>query len=814
MGDHPTDPNSKRRFVIGACLAMGCAAVVSTLAFLATGASSESTPTEVPTPAASADAPAATAPGSASIPATPQAPAAGSAPAATPAACDDPERCFREALGPRPLPGAARVDDAVQKVERLRPLMEQHPGSLWAKRAGLVSGVALREREPARALQYLRVAQRDFPMLDDYIRLWTGTALLAAGDTAEGSALLQSIGELTPSSLLAPRATVEAAEGWYRAGQCDRAAEVYPKALKVDDRELVLPVAYLHWADCQQQFNRTAEARETLRRLWVKYPNAPEARTAYRRLTANVADAWKPTAEDRFQRAKELHALALHDEAVEEFRLFLAMPNQQGHTVEAKQKLGLSLVRTKKYDQAKTLFQELIKGHAADAGEAVVWLARVYLRQSEGDALVQLTQSPPKVSLSSEQRAMLYILRGVWLEDQNQTEGAVAAYQKAADLGDSTRHQSEALWKVGWARYRAGQWTDALTAWERLAAAQDRDPRDVLIPQALYWMARSADQLHDARASGWYAQVCQKYPVTYYCQLARQRLPSLAAIAAPVAVEAATQTQAQTPPSAQSSVPAPDLLPVDKREEVMRDPAYQRAVELRLLGLDQDAARELTDVTQRHSREPALVLALSRLLSETGAHGQALRLARLHFRDELELRGTQTTPALWAVGYPTVLVPTIAAQNMKVDPFLAAAVIREESQYDARAVSRVGAIGLMQVMPATASTVAKKFGLADVSREDLFDEGTNVRIGVRYLDQLLEQFQGNVSYAVASYNAGPQAVSSWVAKHGTREPDEFVELIPYQETRLYVKRVVRSYREYQRVHGPQPGGVRAFLDRP
>lgn len=803
MGNQQIGPNSHVRVVIGVGLAMSCAAVISTVAFLATGASSESPSSDTPTPAASSEASAASvsAPGPAASPV----PATTATPTPAQAPCDEPERCFRDALGPRPVPGAARVDDAVQKVERLRPLLEQHPGSLWAKRAGLVSGVALREREPARALQYLRVAQRDFPMLDDYIRLWMGTALLAAGDVAEGSALLQSIGELTPGSLLAPRATFEAAEGWYRAGQCDRAAEVYPKALKTEDRELVLPIAYLHWADCQQQFNRPADAHETLRRLWVKYPNAPEARTAYRRLTANLADVWKPTAEDRFQRAKELHALALHDEAAEEFRLFLAMPNHQAHEIEAKQKLGLSLVRTKKYDQARTLFQELIKGHAADAGEAVVWLARVYLRQSEGDALLKLTESPPKVSLSSEQRAMLFILRGVWLEDQNQTAGAVAAYQKAADLGDSTRHQSEALWKVGWARYRAGQWAEAITAWERLAAGQARDPRDQLIPQALYWMARSADQLHDARASGWYTQVCQRYPVTYYCQLARQRVPALPTPVGPGGAE--TVTQPQTPP-------APDVFPADKREEVMRDRAYQRAVELRLMGLDQDAARELTDVTQRHTREPALVLALSRLLSETGAHGQALRLARLHFRDELELRGTQTTPALWAVGYPTVFVPTIAAQNVKVDPFLAAAVIREESQYDARAVSRVGAIGLMQVMPATASTVAKKFGLADVSREDLFDEGTNVRIGVHYLDQLLEQFQGNVSYAVASYNAGPQAVSSWVAKHGTRDPDEFVELIPYQETRLYVKRVVRSYREYQRVHGPQAGGVRAFLDRP
>ncbi|MFO0775653.1 MAG: transglycosylase SLT domain-containing protein [Nitrospiraceae bacterium] len=680
--------------------------------------------------------------------------------------------------------------DVLARLDKLQPILEQHAGSLWAKRAGLVMGVALRERDPGRAIQHLRMARRDFPVLDEYVRLWTGQALMAAGDTAEGAAMLQSIGEVAPGSLIASRATFEAAEGWYRSGHCDRAIALYPKAFRTDDNEKIkdttFPAGYLHLADCFQQLQQSADAQDTWRRLWVKYPGAPEARAAYQRLTAPGPTTFKPSAEDRLARAKELHAQALHEEAIEEFRQVFAGPAglSAGALSEAKSKLGMSYVRVKRYDQAKTVFQELISARASEAGEAVVWLARVYLRLSEGEALLKLPQAYPKVSLTSEQRAMVYILRGVWQEDQNNSVAAAEAYKKAAEQGVTSNHYSEALWKIGWVWYRAGQWKLALAAWEKLAAQPERD---TLVPQALYWMARTGERNKDSRANDWYRQVCQRYPVTYYCQLARQRDAGL-----PLRVTTADPTV---------DLPGPESLPTDKREEVTRDPAYRRAVELRLLGLDQDAARELTDLTQRHAREQPVVLALSRLLGEAGAHGQALRLARVHFRDELELRGTLSTPALWNVGYPTVFVPTIAAQGMKgVDPYLAAAVIREESQYDGRAVSRVGAIGLMQVMPATASAVAKRFGLADVTRDELFDETTNVRIGVRYLDQLLEQFQGNVHYAVASYNAGPQAVASWVAKHGSRDPDEFVELIPYQETRLYVKRVVRSYREYRRLN--------------
>lgn len=193
-------------------------------------------------------------------------------------------------------------------------------------------------------------------------------------------------------------------------------------------------------------------------------------------------------------------------------------------------------------------------------------------------------------------------------------------------------------------------------------------------------------------------------------------------------------------------------------------------------------------------------MALATMLNEVGAYHHALRLARARFRDKLERTGGVTDPSLWKVAYPTGLLSTIKGQGASsVDPYLVAAIIREESQYDWRAVSRVGAIGLMQVMPGTASIVAQRLGFPAVGRDDLFDQETNIRIGVYYVEQLLQQFSGNATYAIASYNAGPIAVEGWITLHRGRSQDEFIELIPYQETRQYVKRVLRSYREYVRL---------------
>ncbi len=200
-------------------------------------------------------------------------------------------------------------------------------------------------------------------------------------------------------------------------------------------------------------------------------------------------------------------------------------------------------------------------------------------------------------------------------------------------------------------------------------------------------------------------------------------------------------------------------------------------------------------------------MALSMMLNEAGAYHHALRLARARFRDQLERTGGAVSAGLWSVAYPTGLISTIKLQGSSaLDPFLVAAIIREESQYDWRAVSRVGAIGLMQVMPATANAVAQRHHWPMVGREDLFDQETNIRIGARYVEQLLEQFSGNVVQTIAAYNAGPVVVGNWVTAHRGRSQDEFVEMIPFQETRQYVKRVLRSYKEYLRL-ASQPKAI-------
>jgi soluble lytic murein transglycosylase len=702
--------------------------------------------------------------------------------------CEREEVCFEAAALPKERLGKGLNKEQVLslKLERLQRLMARFPATVWAKRAGLLSGILLIDRNPTAAIQFLHSAQQDFPVLDDYIRLWIGEALLNLGDPKQAAEMFASIPQAVPDSNLLTKAAYRAGEAWYQASNCSEAMAWFVKAVDVNDKESRSSQMLLRRSACQLRGNNIPEGRETLMQLWVRFPYSQEAKEAEALLASNLGGVpWVIQPGARLTRAQAYLGQSFHAEGVEELRKFLAADPQSPRRADAKLKLGIAQVRLKQYDHARETFRALVKDGGPESHEGFVWLARTYLRQGQGDKLLELAATIQTTSLSAEQKGQIILFAGMWLEDQGRFDDAITRYRQAAKVGEPASQRAEARWRVGWAYYRMARYREAGDELRQLADMRDSD----FEPQALYWMGRAAELSQQPQAQDVYLQLCQRYVYTYYCQLARERIniplmefPASESIPAAVSVNGGLTRS------------------VSPRAEIEQQLAYRRAIEFKTLGLDVDAARELAGLTDRYSRDPDALMALATVLSEVGAYHHALRIARARFRDKLERTGGIVDPSLWKAAYPTGLLPAIKGQGASgVDPYLVAAIIREESQYDRQAVSRVGAIGLMQVMPGTANNVAQRLGLPAVKRDDLFDQETNIQIGVRYVEQLLDQFSGNVVLTIASYNAGPIIVGSWVAAYPGRSQDEFIELIPYQETRQYVKRVLRSYREYIRL---------------
>jgi soluble lytic murein transglycosylase len=238
--------------------------------------------------------------------------------------------------------------------------------------------------------------------------------------------------------------------------------------------------------------------------------------------------------------------------------------------------------------------------------------------------------------------------------------------------------------------------------------------------------------------------------------------------------------------------------PVPEGRRALDDAALLPARILLSAGLV-DEARDALGVLDGRAAGLDDRLALGRLHAAAGRWSDAQGLVVTAYGERLAQGPANGPLALWRLAWPDAFADALAAgwpADARIEPTLVLALMREESRYQPDAVSVTGALGLLQIMPDTGSRLAQEVGLAGFTPAQLLDPRVSLRLGSHYLDRLAARFGGAVAPAVASYNAGPDLVAEWLAA-GPAEEDEWVESIPYAETRAYVKRVLRSRHVYR-----------------
>ncbi|HET9553975.1 MAG TPA: transglycosylase SLT domain-containing protein, partial [Anaeromyxobacteraceae bacterium] len=369
---------------------------------------------------------------------------------------------------------------------------------------------------------------------------------------------------------------------------------------------------------------------------------------------------------------------------------------------------------------------------------------------------------------------------------------ALAALVRDHPDGD---RRDEARFKLAWLERRAG---DAAAATAALLAIEE-EARDVDAyehARAAYWRARllaAQGEEGQAAARAIWRQLVEDAPADYYALLARARLAGEGGVALPAPA---------APGPAAPAVGALDPGPLRD------DPHYRSGLALLRSGLPRAAAQELGAVDRsrigggRGDPAPPLLL-LAELLDRAGDHRDAHQLLRVEARAALRRPPLGADRRIWEVAYPPAHADLVRrlAPPAGVPAELLQALMREESALDPEAVSAAGAVGLTQLMLPTARSVAHKLKLPRPDRAALMVPSTSIQIGSAYLGELLRAFDGSAALALAAYNAGAAAVTRWRAAGAGLELDELVEEIPYDETRGYVKRVLRSYASYRLLSG-------------
>ena len=324
---------------------------------------------------------------------------------------------------------------------------------------------------------------------------------------------------------------------------------------------------------------------------------------------------------------------------------------------------------------------------------------------------------------------------------------------------------ADAEWLAGWLALRF--MNKPTRAYERFEAFHSKVQTPISKARAAYWAGRAAEKLKNPElARSWYTKAAQ-YQTVFYGQMAGAKLG-----------------MAHSLPNA-----APPVLTEQDLQAFNADDLIRAANIMREVGLNRESALFMDAFIDAH-KTPKAYLFAAESAAKRGEYKTAVKIAK---------EATKEGMFLTAQSYPVI---TNRLKNVDVEWAFVHAIIRQESMFDSDAVSPAGALGMMQVMPATAKEVARKRGLSQNIANLTANPQYNISLGTYYLDELLERYDGSYPLAIAAYNAGPGRVNKWLETYGDPRKGEvdlldWIEMIPISETRNYVQRVMEGIYVYR-----------------
>ena len=609
-------------------------------------------------------------------------------------------------------------------------------------------------------------------VIGDHVRYLRAEALSRRDDLAAAREAALSVVDRYPKSRLAPRALLLAATLDLRVDQDASAQTVLVRLINSYPDSPELPGALYLLAMTAETLGQLDAAALTYRDVRILTSASGYADGAGDHIAAlQAAGARLPplTPTQRVDRVERLLRANVPDVAMTEAQSIVDEVKEGAVVTRALRVVADSARSLRRYDvAARTLGLVIDRSPAERRPRLKLEQARLYVRAKDlGRALTGL-EAVAGTGAEADKAEALY-LKALVLEDLNRDPEAITAYRAVVAHHPTREAAAASLWRLGWLAYGKRDAQGAQKSWARLAALPSAGAYRM---PALYWTGRAREQAGGGEAAELYNQILSEAPRSYYGMLAAGRLGR----------------------AREGGVAGQIALPPEPRDALTDDSGLARVVLLRRINLIDAAASELEDAVQGAASDPVRLYGMAGVYVEAERYHKALRIMRRHFQT-LASTGDPTLPrAFWEMFYPYAWRDEMreAAQRRGIDPYLVAAVVREESSYYPRATSPVGARGLMQLMPATARLMAPT--------GDLEDPGFNIELGTRFLAGLMREFN-DPRLALAAYNAGPNRVRQWLTTRRSDDIEAFVEQIPFDETRLYVKKVVLSWEEYRRIYG-------------
>lgn len=678
---------------------------------------------------------------------------------------------------PAPKPSASKSPASKPPASNSAPVQRANPSNI--KRFG--DAFRAYDQSDLPTAQRLLQQLGDAPLLNrDYLLWLRGMVALRTGDAAVAQRAFEALAKEAGSRFRAQVAWRLADVAWLR-GDRDAAAGQYQRLIRADDAGEL--------GDIGTAMYRIAQVRHTAtayREFVLGFPAHPLAAGAEQTMLALGGSPLG--AADRIQRAKQLNAANLWDQAVAELGLVPAAVSDE-IAVQRDYWLGTTLFEMRRrYGDAGPLLLGVYAKLGAAGAEAMFRGARALSRADQDDAAIAWYRRVVATFPRSPYAEEAQFLAG-WLEfNRGRYRAAIAPLEAVLAKYPRSKWVDDSLWFLGFSHYLLGEWEQArtrLTALKRFGGALESG-------KASYWLARIAERQADpASAIAGYKAMIGAYPFSWYALLSRARLTARGVAVGPFGdVQVAAR------------IPRFDAT-VD--ESLASDRVIARVDELIAAGLGFEAGEELArsekPFLRQFDRPKAFAMLLDRY-RKAGNFNRPWLLAVSYAGDALDAPPQGEARRWWEHAYPRAYAALVEKhQDLGNNPAgYLYSIMRKESGFNPHDLSYADAQGLLQMIPATASRVAKTLGLPYDSGA-LYDPEYNVRTGSWYIGHLLAKFKRQIPIGAGAFNSGPRPVMKWLDSYGNREIDEFVELVPFTQTREYMKKVTENYARYRYLYG-------------
>lgn len=646
---------------------------------------------------------------------------------------------------------------------------------------------SLEARHVSQAIHALTSARNSVPELRDYACYFLAQAQFRANEYAEASSAAEQVVAFQPLSPLAGRAAVLGARAWLEQNQPRKAL-----ALLARLPEDLLPVPELQMvrARALEAAGSLLDSAADFQAVYYRYPDFAESREAYEafdRLRSALGSKYiEASPELRLVRADKLREGGELSQARREYESIAA---QFGGTPRDLARLRIASAAYYSGEAASVLSRLEALGRQSGEVEAerLYYLIQCYRRLERDDEMSAALEALSVAAPGSPWRLKALSAgsnRYLVKDDPRQQ----TVFTACAESFPSAPEAIMCHWHAAWWAYRQHDTSAAQLLRQHLRLYPGSEKSGA----AVYYLGRlAAKSGNAASALAWYRFLTLRYPNYYYTFTARADLRALEARRVVPSVQVTDFL---------GSIQFPER---PRKADFSSDAATSKRIErARLLSradLDTFAESELRFAARNGAQSWPVALELAELATRDSSPDRALRHIKTVLPTYLFVPRDGAPTRFWRLAFPMPYLRLIEKYSSQVglDPFLVAALIRQESEFNPKALSSAKAVGLMQIMPAVGRELARKVPVRGFRASQLTSPEINIRLGTFYFRRLLDSCQGRMEDALAAYNAGQSRVVQWRAWGPFEETGEFAETIPFTQTRDYVQIILRNAELYR-----------------